>query len=202
MRPSIPVRKVQATEVDAISQMLARAFLEDPVLTWLIPSDRLRDRLELFFASSLRRLHLHLGEVYVTEDLTSAAIWDPPGHWKVSVARQLVLLPDMLRIFGANLPRVIKTLDAIQKRHIQEPHFYLSIIGTEPSTQGRGAGKAAMAPVLERCDETGTFAYLESSNVKNVPFYGAQGFQTLEVLTLGNGAAMTLMRRPPKPAAR
>ena len=51
---------------------------------------------------------------------------------------------------------------------------------------------------LERCDAEGIAAYLESSNVRNVPFYQRLGFQvTGSVHMPDGGPEVTFMLRSP-----
>jgi hypothetical protein len=54
---------------------------------------------------------------------------------------------------------------------------------------------------LERCDEEGAAAYLESSNLDNVPLYEHFGFQVTGALDLPVGApVINTMWRPLKGA--
>src|SRR5262245_44919772 len=71
----------QATERDvrSLASALARAFHDDPVMTWLFgdrPGPRLR-RLRRYFASEARRHGRH-GQVLMSCDHAGAAFWDPP----------------------------------------------------------------------------------------------------------------------------
>eukprot|EP01041_Mallomonas_annulata_P030478 gene30478-52615_t len=62
--------------------------------------------------------------------------------------------------------------------HPEEPHWYLSMIGVDPSHHGQGLGSALLKAGLQRCDADGLPAYLESSNPKNVPLYERFGLGT------------------------
>ena len=56
-----------------------------------------------------------------------------------------------------------------------------------------------MREMLDRCDAEGMPAYLESSNVRNVPFYGRHGFEVTGEIDLGKGApTVTAMWRNPR----
>jgi ribosomal protein S18 acetylase RimI-like enzyme len=79
-------------------------------------------------------------------------------------------------------------LSTIEQAHPRQPHWYLAVLGTDPLHQGRGIGTALMAPVLERCDEEGLPAFLESSKESNVPYYERFGFRVERELKLGKGA--------------
>jgi GNAT superfamily N-acetyltransferase len=95
----------------------------------------------------------------------------------------------------------LQLLSAMEKVHPQEPHYYLEFLGTRRDQQGHGIGSAVMAPMLDRCDEEGVPAYLESSNRQNVPFYARHGFVETGVISAPrNGPKLTAMWREPRTA--
>jgi GNAT superfamily N-acetyltransferase len=78
-------------------------------------------------------------------------------------------LPGYVRAFGRRLGVCARYASAAVRAHPREqPHWYLAIIGVDPSRQGSGAGAALLRSRLERCDKEGMAAYLESSNPQNV----------------------------------
>jgi GNAT superfamily N-acetyltransferase len=188
VRPAIDgsdIRNLSADDVPRIAKALARAFADDPVMSWVFrrESERL-DRLENAFALYLRRIWLRQDECYGMDRLFGAALWLPPGKWHVGAAEQLRLLPSMISVNGRNLPRLMTVLRMIEKRHPKESHYYLAVLGIEPELQGRGFGSALMQPVLARCDREGIPAYLESSKRRNVVLYERHGFRVVEELRL------------------
>jgi predicted N-acetyltransferase YhbS len=86
----------------------------------------------------------------------------------------------------------------MEKAHPEEPHWYLAVVGADPSRQGSGAGRAVIQAVLDDCDAQGLPAYLESSNPANVPYYARLGFQATGDLTPPGGPTLTLMWRDPR----
>ena len=78
------------------------------------------------------------------------------------------------------------------------PHWYLAVLGTDPSAQGQGLGSAVLAPVLQRCDEDGVGAYLESSKESNIAFYSRHGFRLTGEVHLLKGPQMWKMWRDPR----
>jgi GNAT superfamily N-acetyltransferase len=91
------------------------------------------------------------------------------------------------------------SLAEMERHHPTEPHWYLEVLGTDPSMQGRGVGAAVLAPVLERCDRDGLPAYLESSKAENVPWYERHGFAVVAELRARAGAPPSwTMRRDPR----
>jgi GNAT superfamily N-acetyltransferase len=188
-RPAIDgsdIRKLGADEVPVIARALARAFEDDPVMSWVFRSDaeRLR-RLERAFTLFLRRIWLPQQECYATDRLFGAALWLPPDKWHLGPLEQARLLPGMIAVNGRNLPRMLTVLNAIEKLHPKDPpHYYLAVLGVEPELQGRGFGGALMQPILARCDQERIGAYLESSKRRNVVLYERHGFRVVEELRL------------------
>jgi GNAT superfamily N-acetyltransferase len=183
------VRKSTAADVPAMAGVLARAFYDDPVFSWVLKADPKRMRmLERGFELFLRRIWMEQEQTYTTADIVGVAAWELPGKWKVGLGLQLRLAPAMIRIFGRRLPRVLRALMAIEASHPTALHYYLPFIGVEPAWQGRGLGSALLAPVLERCDRERLPAFLEASTPRNRAMYERHGFDVMEEFKLGQGA--------------
>jgi len=183
------IRKARAVEVDALARTLARAFYEDPVISWLLPDDSRRlVASERGFRTFLRRVWLAHEETYVAEDAAGVCVWEPPGKWKVGLGAQLALIPALVRVYGRGLPRLLSAITKLEKDHPRPPHWYLPFVGVQPERQGHGIGSAVMRPILERCDAEGMAAYLEASAPGNRALYERLGFEVTEELELGRGA--------------
>ena len=201
MSSSPSLRRAKQEDVPALAQMLARAFLDDPVATWACPPTRLRPAmLERFHATRLRQM-LALEETWTTADLSCAALWTPPERWKNTLRQDAALIRCLLypRLL-ARLPLVVAGLLAIEAKHpARPPHWYLPLLGTDPAAQGQGIGSAVLAPVLDQCDADGLGAYLESSKERNIDFYARHGFRVTGELHLPRGPTMWQMWRDPRP---
>ena len=198
--PVPTVRPATDADAPAIGRVLADAFETDPVWKWLVPPDvDWSNRAAAWFEADARaRLSGH-GEVLVDDEVRGCAMWAPPGHWKPTIGEAAKVVLPSARLFRRKLPRAIRNLATIEKRHPSDPpHWYLAILGTDPEHQGGGVGSALIEAVTTRCDEQGLGAYLESSKEQNVPFYARHGFAVREELTLPGGPTMWLMWRDPK----
>ncbi len=193
----VSVRRARPDDFRSLAAMLARAFYDDPVTAWFYPDARRRlGHVRRFFLIRLRQL-ADQELLYTTPDLSGAALWASPGRWREDLRQSLMLVP-MLPVL---LPRIVRSthaVRAIERRHPIEPHFYLSVLGTEPRQQGGGIGSALLGPVLHRCDVEGTGAYLESSKEGNVDFYARHGFAVTERIELPDGPPLWLMWREPR----
>jgi GNAT superfamily N-acetyltransferase len=180
---------------------MAAAFFDDPTVIWMMPDEHSRHRrLQRFFATLHRHYFGPFGEcVMVREGRTvlGAAYWAPPGA-HVPDSRQMRAVPGLLLALGRRVEPASQALNYLTKRHPSEPHWYLAAIGTRPAHQGQGIGSALLRGVLQRCDEHGEPAYLESSKESNIPFYERHGFAVTEVLTPPDSATWWGMYRRPQ----
>jgi ribosomal protein S18 acetylase RimI-like enzyme len=187
----IDVRPARKADIPALARALARAFQDDPVMAWVQPDDARRKAALPGLFSALTRHHFLATrgtEVAVSDDgVVAAALWDPPGRWMQSSREQLAMLPGVVRAFRGRLAAGRAVTDLMKEHHPEEPHWYLAIIGSDPTIRGAGFGRALMQSRLDRCDAEYAPAYLESSNPDNIPYYQRFGFEVTGELVLPDG---------------
>ena len=195
---------------EQIAGIWADAFERDPLMTWVFPDDSTR-------LASLRRWwgftldHLPTGaELQGTRADGCVAYWQPPRGKKPTSAdqeegaggesnAQVEFVAMMTELLGELAPSRMEALGKMHQARLDEPHWYLAVLGTSPDQQSRGLGSKVLAPMLERCDRIGMLAYLESSNPANVGFYRRHGFEPVDEFVLGDGVLITPMSREPHP---
>ncbi len=197
------VRPATKADQATVTDTLADAFSHDPMFQWVAGVDAdvsIEPKLQRFFGAMVKLVLAgddHLA--FTTDDGTGAAVWFAPNQWKMSGADTLRVLPAMLRAFASRTPRMIGAFNAVEKQHPTAEHYFLEAIGTRETVQGKGVGSALITSMLERCDAEGMPAYLESSNVRNVPFYARHGFEVTGEIEVGKGApVVTAMWRQPR----
>ncbi len=196
--PPVTVRRARHEDFRPLAAMLARAFYDDPVTSWFYPNPQRRlVHARRFFAIRLRQL-ADQDLIYTTPDHAGAALWTQPGRWREDLRQSLMLLP-MLPVLLPRIVRSTRAVHEIERRHPVLPHYYLSVLGTDPDQQGGGIGSALLGPVLDRCDSEGVAAYLESSKESNVGFYARHGFAVTERIDLPDGPPLWFMWREPLP---
>ncbi len=196
----VNVRKSTMAERGPLVAAMARAFDDDPVANFFAAQDRRRTRRVYDFMDAGLKITERHNEVYTTDGIDGGAFWSPPGKWKMGILQQLMLMPAMIRTCTLRrIPSVMGGVNAIEKKHPHEPHYYLLALGVEPDKQGLGIGTQLMRPVLEMCDRDRVPAYLESSKEKNIPLYERNGFHVTEEMVIPNGGPkIWLMWRDPK----
>ena len=197
----VAVRKITTADLDRVTDMMTRAFDDDPVLNFIAKQDARRlARLRTFLDAGVRTLTFPYGETYVADGIEGGALWNPPNGRPHGTLNDLKLLPTLVRVAGlSRVPAVIGALQKAEAKHPKEPHYYLLCLGVEPELQGRGIGTQLMAPVLEKADREGMPAYLESSKERNLPLYERNGFKVVERIELAkDGPSAWLMWREPR----
>jgi GNAT superfamily N-acetyltransferase len=116
-----------------------------------------------------------------------------PERWEVG-ARDSFEIARLL--LTPRLPLLFTGFQRVETAHPHRPpHFYLAVLGTDPSRQGHGIGSALLQPVLDLCDRDGVPVYLESSKESNVAFYARHGFRVTAEVRLPKGPPMWPMWR-------
>ncbi|WP_404962213.1 GNAT family N-acetyltransferase [Streptomyces sp. 147326] len=198
------IRCARPTEARAVATLLARAFADDPVMTWMIPGHADQERrIAVYFRLAQLQQRPRAGGVRVAATvggrLLAAALWSGPGRWKSSAVQELAAMPHYVRAFGVRgLPRAADVQNALHEIHPDAPHWYLPTLGTDPALQGAGIGSALVREQLAHCDGLGEPAYLESSKASNVPFYERFGFRVTREIRLPDGGPTlwTMWREP------
>lgn len=196
-----PSRARTASGADraGIATTMARAFLDDPFVSYLVPGHaaRLRKLPSLF--GLLFKLARPYGTCDVTDQIESVAVWRPPHHWHIPFWQYLTNGPRLLGIFGDNTLRALSAMDRLERRHPRERHWYLQAIGTDPQFQGRGFGGALLRHQLARINSAGLPAYLEASKEANVPLYANFGFVVTGEIKMPDGPTLYPMWRAARP---
>lgn len=182
---------------------MARAFYDDPVMTWILPDDNARlGHLSRLFATITRYHHFGTGGVELGCDgphIGAAALWDPPDRWRESRWSQWRQMPAFLRVFGLRTAKARGLQELMNRVHPEEPHWYLAAIGSDPKVRGQGFGQVLMRSRLDRVDAEHAPAYLESTKYENVPYYQRFGFDvTGEIVLPGGGPSLWPMWREPR----
>ncbi len=202
---AIEVRTAAADAVPRVAAVLADAFINDPVFTWLLPGGRrLEQRLETMIAAEMEHYVLpNGGTVWTTSAYDGAVTELPPGAWEMPMSFTGREALTWMRAFGTRLALAGRAQRAMEERHLREPHFYIRMVGVRTALQGHGLGSALMHPTLERADSAGLPTYIEASSERSAALYKRLGFVHMNVLELPEGGPpVWLMRRPPAYASR
>lgn len=181
----------------------SRAFWPDPLFGWFARDEVQEHRMLPVFLGALVRDALPLGDVWsatIDHRVVGTAAWYRPGTLPRTRRREARLYLACARALATGRNRLtgLRLLDAVEKAHPTEPHWYLALLGVDPSRQRSGLGAALLRPVLEHCDATGEPAYLETQKPDNLAYYARFGFEERDRITVGDSPPVWLLWRDPR----
>src|SRR5688500_4179748 len=186
------IKTATASDEDAAISTMVLAFSTDPMARWSTPNPHLHLNHIPKLARAFGGSAFTSGTAYIADGYAGAALWLPPG-----------VHPDeetMIGLVEQTAPDGIKAdlygvFEQMGKYHPTEPHWYLPMIGVDPSQQGNGIGSSLMKHALDIVDRDHLPAYLESSNPKNVSLYERHGFEVIGEIQVGSSPTMRPMFR-------
>lgn len=168
-----PVRVAGPADRPAVVETVVAAFAADPAWRYFV-EDRY-DALSPLFAGALFDKRVGNGTVWMTTDATSVAMWDAPGH-PTPEALTGAWAPFEQAASAQDLARLAAYDEGCAQVAPRGPYWYLGVLASHPSAQGRGGATAVLAAGLARADADGLPACLETSTLANRDFYGRRGF--------------------------
>ena len=140
-------RAATLNDVDAMADVLVRAFHDDPLMAYLFQTDEgRRKKSRLFFVSDAKRaIGKAKGRVDTNDDdggegrLRSGSLPTSGAPADSSCSPSSRCSSSM----GRETPRALDVLNQVEKVHPKQPHWYLAVLGTDPEHQGKGVGSGA-----------------------------------------------------------
>jgi ribosomal protein S18 acetylase RimI-like enzyme len=186
------VRPVTAEEQQRAIQTLVLAFSADPFMRWILPGPAAYLDSFADMAVALGGRAFEHGTAYCAGDFAATALWLPSGVQPDD--------PELEKLIAERVPAsrqetLIGIIGQLEQYHPPEPHWYLPLIGVDPTQQGRGFGSTLLERALEACDAARQPAYLESSNARNIPLYERHGFEVAGEIQIGDAPPVWPMLR-------
>jgi GNAT superfamily N-acetyltransferase len=194
------VRRASSGDVAAVNEIFALAFQADPTWSWAFPDPDKRLEQQRRWWGLLLHSAMPYGWVWCTEDGAAASLWIPDGKPELSEADESEVEPLLSDMIGPHTEDVLKLLESFESnRPRDEPHYYLSLLGTHPDHRGEGKGMGLLAANLVVLDEMGMPTYLESSNRANDHRYERLGYSQIgEFAAPGGEPTVGCMWRDPR----
>jgi len=201
----VATRAMTRSDYPDVIAVTARAFWCDPLVDFFC-RDMLHEYrlLPAVFGVYLRDLLGPGAEVRVADHggrPRGVAGWMAPGAFPRPTLRETRRTAGSLAVLarGRHRMKALRLFLEVDRHHPVEPHWYLSLLATDPTVQGRGIGSALLAPVLDRCDRQATLAYTETQKEANVSWYARAGFEVTGEIRLPDTPTVWCLRRSPRP---
>jgi ribosomal protein S18 acetylase RimI-like enzyme len=195
-------RLLTLADVGPAAQVLARAFMDDPLISFMLPFRPTRFQTLFKFFRAYGEMNIRHKRAYgIGEPLQGVAYWIFPNEkdLSVSIGSMGNLLPLLFTLYPIGMFRARRILDQINifyKKYASEPHFYLDNLGVLKEARGKGLSSELIRPFLEMADAQKVIAYTDTVTPANIPFYQHFGFQLMEEKKVpGTGITVYALRR-------
>lgn len=180
-------------EASTVTNVISEAFANDPTWCWALPDQSARSRLWAFLIKNALRYPC----VLRTSNFEAVSVWIPPNGDELAFEDEDKLPKLIQNLAGERSNEVLELLQLFDDTHPHnEPHYYLSFLGTQNNYRGHGFGMELLKEGLSRIDAENMPAYLESSNPINNHRYESVGFVPVTSFQApGNGPTVTGMWR-------
>lgn len=195
----VPLEKPQLSEA---GQLLARAFHDDALSRFLLPDASKRMVANTWLFHRFAQYSLYYGALFTTDDLAGVSSWVRPAYIDITLFRmmrcRMLTLPLKLgRIGYRRFKDFMKSCDHLHKQ-VDKPHWYLAILGVDPSRQRQGIGRALLTPGFDLVDRDNLPCYLETVTPEHVTYYERNGFRVIGKASYTANKMIWGMLRPPQ----
>jgi ribosomal protein S18 acetylase RimI-like enzyme len=193
----LTARRATTDDIGDVTNIITLAFANDPLWSRaLARSDGRTDHHAAFWRFFVESA-VRYPETWVTEGGEATSVWIPPNGTEMPAAEERRLHEFVVEKLGPGADDCFELMARFDAAHPrEEPHYYLSFLGTHPEHRGAGIGMGLLAHCLDVIDEKHLPAYLESSNPANNDRYTRAGFEAVGAFSYpGGGPEVTTMWR-------
>lgn len=177
------MRKATKSDIPKLIEILTKSFKENRSANYVLKN---KNTLPKLFDYSIAKGFL-FGDVWINEDQTACAILINPKNKKFTFNSIWLDLKLIFQVVG--LTRVKKVLykenitDQTLPKNLDFIHLWF--LGVSPEIQGKGKGTALLREIIEYYKPLKEAMCLETSTLKNLPFYEKEGFEVYATKDFG-----------------
>jgi hypothetical protein len=168
-----------------ILEILMLAFEQNQSVNYIVKQDEVRlIRIRHLMKYALKICSAY-GKVLVSEDGNGCALVLFPDKKRFSLRSMVWDIELVFRVIGlANILKVMRRENQIKSHHPSGPFYYLWFIGVHPVHKGLGTGSTLLDEIIADAKAMDRPIYLETSTLKNLPWYKKFGFEVYDKLIL------------------
>lgn len=179
------MKKAEPSDKDLIVDILTKSFDTNQSVNYIIKQDAKRvQRISVLMDYSFEICYL-FGDVFLSDDKKACALVTYPDKKKTNL--KSILLDTRLIFSCVGLSNIKKTLHReamIKKLQPREQMYYLWFIGVDPEYQNEGIGGKLLEDIIKDSNQKKRSIFLETSTLKNLPWYKKFGFHIYNELEL------------------
>ncbi|TFF93216.1 MAG: GNAT family N-acetyltransferase [Promethearchaeota archaeon] len=186
----ISLYKLNQTDIEPASRVIARALFEDPLTSYYFPNENTRlEKSSLIFEYHLRYAILFGYAFASSENMEAIAVWRRPHYEFITPERQIKagarkIINNFSKKFFVRVSPIDKVIINVHKEFAPFPHWYLSPLAVDPEYQGKGYASKLMQPMIAKCEREGFPIYLNTQVKRNVEIYKHLGFKVIDKTSL------------------
>lgn len=170
---------VEATfqEKELVVEILAQSFQDNLSVNYLIPRDSKRmQRIRELMAYSFDLCRL-FGKAVLSENRKACALVIFPDRKRTSVQSLVLSARLILKAMGIrNIGKALSRESQVAQKHPSTQIYHLWFLGVLPEFQSEGTGGELLDELLADAVTMNRPVYLETSTLRNLPWYERHGF--------------------------
>ncbi|MBF9252143.1 GNAT family N-acetyltransferase [Pontibacter sp. 172403-2] len=169
--------KAEYSDKNLVVDILTKSFETNQSVNYIVKQDEERiDRIGVLMEYSFDVCYL-FGDVFLSNDKKACALVLYPDKKKTTFKSILLDVKLILSCVGIeNIKKTLARESMIKKIQPKEFMYYLWFIGVGPDYQNLGIGGVLLNELIEDSRVKGRPIYLETSTLKNLPWYQKFGF--------------------------
>ena len=171
------MRQAKYEEKNLIADILTQSFESNQSVNYIIPQDKKRiKRIRALMHYSFEVCYL-FGDVFISDDNNACALIVYPDKKKTSLKSILLDVKLIVQCVGfKNIKKTLSREALIQKVQPKKIMTYLWFIGVNLTEQNKGIGSKLLQEIIQQSVQNNRPIYLETSTIKNLPWYRKFGF--------------------------
>ncbi|NCI46684.1 GNAT family N-acetyltransferase [Sediminibacterium soli] len=172
------MKKAKYNDKHLVIDILAESFDANLSVNYIIKQDRKREKRIRALMDYSFEICTAFGDVFISDDNKACALIVYPDKKKVTLKSTVLDAKLILQAVGlGNISKTLKREKLIGSIQPKIPMTHLWFIGVDPVAQGRGIGSTLLQEIIEYSNSNNRPIYLETSTVKNLPWYKEFGFE-------------------------
>lgn len=179
------MKRAAYSDKNMIIEILSKSFDTNQSVNYIVKrDDKRQERIRSLMDYSFEMCYL-FGEVYLSDDDKACALVLYPDKKKTTLKSILLDAGLLLNCIGiSNTHKAMDRESKIKKLQPQETMYYLWFIGVDPKFQGSGVGSDLMNSLIDDSEKQQRPIFLETSTLRNLPWYKKFGFEIYNELEL------------------
>lgn len=180
------MKKARRKDKSLVLDILTTSFDDNQSVNYIIKQDKQRGQRIRQLMSYSFEVCLAFGDVFLSDDHNACALVVYPEKKRVTVRSMLLDLQLILRAVGfSNINKTLTREKLINSLQSKERATYLWFIGVAPAAQRKGTGSRLLQEIIARSQNDRRTVLLETSALRNIPWYEQNGFELYGELDLG-----------------